>query len=83
MYKASSLQLLGQFQTNFIQSIYLVKGLQICSNEGPCENILTKFKTLVLQNLRANFKQTWHKGSFGDGDSSFTNKNQSIFRNDI
>jgi hypothetical protein len=28
------------------------------------------FKNLLLQNHWANFNQTWHKSSFGEGDSS-------------
>ena len=31
---------------------------------------MTKFKNLLLQNHWANFNQTWHKASLGEGDSS-------------
>ena len=36
----------------------------------PMSNTLTKFKNLLLQNHWANFNQTWHKASLGEGDSS-------------
>ena len=60
----------------------LMKGIQICSNEGPYPSqrgdnweiiILNKqlFKNLLLQNHWANFNQTWLWASLGEGDSSF------------
>ena len=79
---SSSPEPLGQFQPNFAQS-YLVKGIQICSNEGSCPfsrgdnyeivkiRTLTNLKNHLLQNHWADFNQTWHKSSFGVGDSSF------------
>ena len=59
-----------------------LKGIQASSYEESCsfprgdkkkksENILTKFKDSFLQNHLANFNQTWHKASFGKGDSTF------------
>ena len=33
-------------------------------------NLLTKFKNLLLLNQWANFNQTLHKASLGEGDSS-------------
>ena len=58
----------------------LVKGIQVCSNEGPCsfprgDNYdiakihWQNFKNLLLQNHWANFNQTWCKGSFIEGNS--------------
>ena len=58
-----------------------VKGIQVCSNEGPhsfprgnnykiCKNTFMKFKNLLLQNYWATFNQTWHKASLGEGDYS-------------
>ena len=55
-------------------------GIQICSKKGlhpfPMEDnydiakTFTKFKNLLLKNHLANFNQTWHKASLGEGDSS-------------
>ena len=42
------------------------------------ENILTKFKNLLLQNQCANFNQTWHNLSFGEGNSNFTDEGHSL-----
>ena len=58
-----------------------VKWIQVCSNDGPSpfprgdnyknsENTLMKLKNLLLQNHWANFNQTWHQASLGEGDSS-------------
>ena len=49
-------------------------------------NSLTNFKNLLLKNHRANFYQTWHKASLGDGDSSFfffQMKGLALFQRDI
>ena len=62
-----------QFQPNGTKHPW-VKGIQVCSNEGPhpfprgdnyenSENTLTKFKTLLLKNYRADFNQISHKAS--------------------
>ena len=54
-----------------------VKGIQVCSNEGPYpfprgDNYkIAKIKNLLLQNHWANFNQTWHKAYLGEGDSSW------------
>ena len=40
----------------------LVKGIQVCSNEGP------RLLNFLLQNHWANFNQTLHKASLGEGD---------------
>jgi hypothetical protein len=53
-----------------------VKGIQVCSNKGPGplqmadhhKNGVWSFKNLLLPNHWANFNQTWHKLSFGEGD---------------
>ena len=56
-----------------------VKGIQVCSNDGPCpfpggdnwgivRKKLTTFKNLLVQNHWANFNHTWHKASVDDGD---------------
>ena len=56
-----------------------MKGIQVCSNEGPhpfqrgdnyeiVKNTLTKLKHLLLQNHWANFNQTWHKASLCEWD---------------
>ena len=57
-----------------------VRGIQICSNEGPhpfprgdtkfSESTLTKFKNL-LQNHWANVNQSWHNASLGKRDLRF------------
>ena len=55
-----------------------VMGILVYSNEVPCpfsrgdndeiaKNTLMKFKKNLLQNHWANFNQTWHKASLGDG----------------
>jgi hypothetical protein len=54
--------------------------IQVCSNEGRhhplrgdnSKRVKTHKKIYenLLQNHRANFNQTWHKSSFGRGDSS-------------
>ena len=47
------------------------------------ENTLTKFKNLLLQNQGANFNQTWHKASLGEGDSNlFKWRTNSISKGD-
>ena len=58
-----------------------VKGIQVCSIEGPhpfwrgdnyqiakihCWNL----KNLLFKSHKANFNQTWHNASLGEGDSS-------------
>jgi hypothetical protein len=55
-----------------------VKGIQVCSNKVPCplqrgdnrKNGVGSFKNLLLQNHWANFNQTLHKSSLGEGNSS-------------
>ena len=58
----------------------LVKGIQVCSNEGlhpfsrgeklrNSEKTLTKLKNPLLQKHLANFNQIWQKASFSEGDS--------------
>ena len=58
-----------------------VKGIQFCSNEGPCpllrgdnnekvKNTLTKLNIFLLENHWTNFNQTWCKISLCKGDSS-------------
>ena len=80
-FSSSSPEPLGQFQPNLATKHSWVKGIQVCSNEGPrpfprgdnyeiAKNTLTKLKNLLLQNHWANFIQTWHKASLGEGDSS-------------
>ena len=39
-----------------------------------------KFKKLLLQNHWANFIETWHKASFGEGDSRFNKKGPFSYR---
>ena len=53
-----------------------VKGIQVCSKEGA-PPLITKFRKYIyeiknnhLQNHGANFKQTWHKASLGEGNSN-------------
>ena len=71
----------ANFKQTLHKAFFLVKGIQICSNEGSrifprgvnktySENTLTKFKNLLLQNHWANFNQTWHKASLSEGDSN-------------
>ena len=56
-----------------------VMGIQVCSHDrktmpffhGHSEITLTTF---LLQNIWVNFKQTWPKTSFGDGNSFFLNE---------
>jgi hypothetical protein len=60
-----------------------MKGIKVCSNKGPGplqmgdnhKNVKMgggqSFKSLPFQNHSANFNQTWHKSSLGEGDSSF------------
>ena len=65
----------------------LVNMIQVCSRttlffKGDYKkgvNILTKYKNLLLQNRWANFNQTCHKTSLGEGDSSFSNEAPSPF----
>jgi hypothetical protein len=56
-----------------------VKGIQVCSNKGSgplqrgdksqkCKKGVRSFKNLFLQNHLANFNQTSHKSSLGEGD---------------
>ena len=59
-----------------------VKEIQVSSNEGPCpflrggNNEIVKihwwnfFKNIPPYNHWANFSQTWHKASLGEGNSS-------------
>ena len=78
-FSSSSTEPLGQFQPNLAQSILGWRGLKFVQMKGPpfprgdnytnSENILTKFKNLLLKNHWANFNQTWHKASVGEGDS--------------
>ena len=59
-----------------------VEGIQVCSNEGPrpfprgdnyeiVKIHRWNLKNPLLQNHWANFKQSWHKASLGEGDSCF------------
>jgi hypothetical protein len=58
-----------------------VKGIQVCSNKGsgPLQrgdnhkNVKMGWGHLKIfsRNNWANFNQTWHKSSLGEGDSSF------------
>ena len=76
-FSSSSPKPLGQFQRNLAQCILRWRGLKF----GPVifqmeiitnrKNTLSKLKSLLLQNHWANFNQTWHKASLGEGDSSF------------
>ena len=50
---------------------------------GNSENTFAKFLNLLLQDHWANFNQFRHKASLGEGDSRFTNKDHSIFKNEI
>ena len=52
---------------NICQSVYLLQGIEIIRKY---KNKLMKSKNLLLQNHWANFNQTWHQASLGDGDSS-------------
>jgi hypothetical protein len=55
----------------------LIKGIQVCSNKWPGllqrgdnhKNGVGSFQNF-LQNHKANFNQTWHKSSLGEGDIS-------------
>ena len=38
---------------------------------------------LLLQNHWANFKQTWHKASLGEGDSVCSNEGSAFFQGEI
>ena len=57
-----------------------VKGIQVYSNEGKRHSQrgdnweITKINWQLLQNYWANFNQTWHKVSQGEGDSSLFNE---------
>ena len=84
----------GQFQPILTQSIF---GLRKSSSNKRWDtpffrdrqlrksgNILTKFKTLLLQNHWANFNQTQHKAALGKGNSSFNHiKNHALFQGEI
>ena len=77
-FSSSSPEPLGQFQPNLVflgeedpslfkwRATPFPKGRQLGNNE----NKFTTFKNLLLQNYWANFNQTWHKVSLGEGDSS-------------
>ena len=72
-----------------------VKGIQVCSNKGPRpfprgdKYYIAKLhwrnkKNLLFQNYWANFNQTWHKASLGDGNSSlFKWRAMFCFKEDI
>ena len=71
--------LLQNHWANFGTNYPWVKGIQVCSNEGPhpsqrgdyCEMMNINWqlsKNLLLQNHIANFIRTWHKVSLGEGD---------------
>ena len=77
---SSSPEPLGQFQPKLGIKHSWVKGIHVCSSEGPClfprgDNYeISKIhwqtlKTLILQNHWANFNQIWHKASLGEGNS--------------
>ena len=79
-FSSSSPEPLSQFQPNLAQSILGWRGFKFVQMKGPAlfqgeiitqivKNRLTKFKNLLLQNHWANFNQTWHKASVGEGDS--------------
>ena len=60
----------GPISTKFGTKQPWEMGIQVCSTEWPRpfprgENTLSNFKTLLLQNQRANFNQSWHKASLG------------------
>jgi hypothetical protein len=38
---------------------------------------MRSFKNLFLRNHMANFKQTWHKSSLGEGDLVYSKKGDS------
>ena len=69
-----------QISTKLGKKYPWVKGIQVCSNEGPCpfptgDNIekrknIDEIKKCFLKNHLANFNQTWHKASLDEGDSS-------------
>jgi hypothetical protein len=70
------------------------EGILNCSNEGDCfsprgdNSKIVKnseiLKNLLLQNQLANFNQTWHKSSLGEGDSKlFKIKGQVLFKGEI
>ena len=69
---------LGPISTKLGTKYPWVKGIQICTNEGPWfiqsgdnnENTFTKFENVLLQNHLANFYHTWHKANLGEGNSN-------------
>ena len=68
----------SHFQPNLAQNILGWRGFKFVQIKGPAsfqgeiiaKNILTNLKNLLLQNHWANFNQTWHKASLGEGNSS-------------
>ena len=64
---------------------FWVKGIQVCSSEVPClfprgdNNEIAKvnwrnFKNLLIQDMWANFNQTWHNAYLGKGFQDCSNK---------
>ena len=70
-FSSSSPEPLRQFQLNLVQNILGWWGLKFVQMKGPTffqgnsKNTLTTFKNHLLQNLGANFNQTWHNASLG------------------
>ena len=70
-FSSSSPESLGQFQPFLAQSILGWRAFKfVRMNVWNCENAMTNFKNLHLQNQWANFNQTWLKVSLSEGDSS-------------
>ena len=86
--KLFTLRTTGPISTKFGTKRPWVKGILVCSNEGPClfprgdnyeiANIYRWNLYNLLQNHEANFNQTWHKASLGEENEGFTNKDHSI-----
>ena len=79
--KSFSPEPLGQFQPNLAQSILELRQFKFVQMKGPVlfqggDNYeIAKIhrwnlKIFFLQNHLANFNQTWHKASLGEGDAS-------------
>ena len=69
------------FSTKLVTEYPWVKGIQVCTNEKPrpfpgednyeiAKIHWRNFNIFLLQNPLANFNQTWHKASLGEGNSS-------------
>ena len=55
-----------------------VKGIQRGDNYEIAKIHRRNFKNLLLQNHGSNFNETWHKASFGEGDSRLTSTKKDL-----